>query len=229
METAQDLVLFPRGLNVFVEKAMGILLRSFKRLTSAGMRCLAALLVLGFLSSCSIAPTSLDNRLLRSRAMLDFSGLKSVETISSVKIRAASPVGWERLPTKKTPLYTHEQWRSPSTHTGVGVAYVRMPLPLPADTLAWFAKQEYGKKSDDGKIIGQWTDDAGRVWFEVQNNKYHVRGYVLTRGLDAWIIYSGYRLTTAPDPAEISLALRSAETIVPVSAAPIGQPELARK
>ncbi|MBC8106970.1 MAG: hypothetical protein H7Z14_10305, partial [Anaerolineae bacterium] len=124
--------------------------------------------------------------------------------------------GWERIAPRPSRLYSHEQWRSPSGHTGVGVAYIRMPIPLGAGTLAWFAKQEYGKKSEDGRIIAQWTDNLGRTWFEVENKKYHVRGYVTTRGLDAWIIYSGYRLTSTPDPMELSVALRSLETIAPI-------------
>ena len=122
-------------------------------------------------------------------------------------------------------LYTHEQWRSPSSLTGVGVAYVRLPLPLSSKAIAWFAKQEYGKKAADGRIIAEWTDELGRSWFEAENKKYHVRGYVTTRGLEAWIVYSGYRLTDPPEPAEISLATRSAETFIPIPAnAPATQP-----
>lgn len=191
-------------------------------------RSVVVILGIALLSSCSMAPSTTDSQWIRHRALIDFSGLKSVEPISTVKASLAPPIGWERIPTKPSKLYTHEQWRSPSGHTGVGVAYIRMPIPLGANTLAWFAKQEYGKKSEDGKIIAQWTDALDRTWFEVENKKYHVRGYVTTRGLDAWIIYSGYRLASTPDPMELSVALRSLESIAPVLN-PTTQPTLAQK
>ena len=69
---------------------------------------------------------------------------------------------------------------------------------------------------------------ADRNWFEVENKKYHVRGYVTTHGLDAWIIYSGYRRSSTPDPLELSVALRSVETIAPIMNAPTTQPALRR-
>ena len=188
-----------------------------------------ALLASGVLmmTSCSVAPTAPTHRLLMHRAAIDFTGLKNVIEVPSVKVSWAPPMGWDRLQTKKTALYVNEQWRSPSAHTGVGVAYIKLPIPITADMITWFAKNEYCKKSDDGRIIAQWTDTLGRPWFECENNKYHVRGYAITRGLEAWIVYSGYRTAHAPDPAEISLAMRSSETIVPGGALPTTQPSLA--
>jgi len=182
------------------------------------------------LVSCSVAPTAPTHRLLMHRAMIDFTGLRDIMHIPTVKVSWSPPIGWDRLTTKKTALYTNEQWRSPSSHTGVGVAYIKLPIPITADMITWFAKNEYCKKSDDGRIIAQWTDSLGRPWFECENNKYHVRGYAITRGLEAWIVYSGYRTANAPDPAEISLAMRSAETIVPgVTASPSTQPTVAQR
>jgi hypothetical protein len=134
----------------------------------------------------------------------------------SLKVNGAIPVAWEALPPQKTALYTHSQWRAPSTHTGVGVAHVRMPLPLGADAVLWLAKKEYAKRSDDGKAMAQWTDEFGRKWFEAQNKRYHVRGYALAQGFDAWIVYFGYRLDRPPHPTEISLAARCADTFVPL-------------
>lgn len=185
-----------------------------------GIRSLVWLTALLLGGGCAVTPPPSTGRLLRNRALIDFTGLRSVETIGGVKVSAACPIGWERIDPRRTPLYTHEQWRSPSGQTGVGVAYVHMPLPLSASAVAWFAKQEYGKRGDDGRILAEWTDSLGRAWFEVQNRKYHVRGYVISRGFEAWIIYTGYRVATTPDPTELSLALRSMETIVPASSAP---------
>ena len=61
----------------------------------------------------------------------------------------------------------------------------------------------------------EWIDDVGRSWFEAENNKYHVQGYVLTRGFNAWIVYFGYKTGYPPDLAELSIAARAAETFVP--------------
>lgn len=200
------------------------LLTFVARLARFSFRCVAITLSVALLSSCSMTASTTETQWVRHRSLIDFSGLKSLESIPTIRASIAPPIGWERIPPRPSKLYTHEQWRSPSGHTGVGVAYIRMPIPLGANTLAWFAKQEYGKKSEDGKIIAQWTDNLGRTWFEVENKKYHVRGYVTTRGLDAWIIYSGYRLASTPDPMELSVALRSVETIAPMMSAPTTQP-----
>ena len=174
-------------------------------------------LALASISGCTFAPPVQTNRLITQRALIDFTGLKQVQQYANVKVTAAPPVGWDRLALRKHFLYEHEQWRSPSSLTGVGVAYIRTPLPLPADAITWFAKKEYGKKAEDGKILAEWTDATGRAWFEAENKKYHVRGYVATRGNEAWIVYCGYRLEKSPDPSEISLAMRSAETFVPIT------------
>jgi hypothetical protein len=191
----------------------------------------AGTLILGTatITSCTVVPPAPTNRLLTHRALIDFTGLAGVQSVPSLKLTAAAPQGWQRLPAKKTALYTHEQWRSPSTTTGVGAVYVHLPLPLSAKTIAWFAKQEYGKRAADGKLLSEWTDDLGRTWFEAQNKKYRIRGYVTTRGMEAWIVYTGYRLTTTPDAAEISLAMRSAETFVPLTSAPPTTQPVAQK
>lgn len=156
-------------------------------------------------------------RLIEHQALVDFSGLKSVETHDELKVTAAPPRQWTVMPAQKTALYQHQQWKSPSGRTGVGVAYVRLPLPVGEKAVLWLAKQEYTKKADDGRLINEWVDELGRHWFEAENNKYHLRGYALCKGFSAWIVYFGHKITFPPDPAEISLAARAAETIVPMT------------
>ena len=176
---------------------------------------LLALLAAG--TGCQTTAPVTNRRLIEHQAMIDFSGLKPAEPVDAVKASCSVPRQWEVMPLKKTGLYAHQQWKSPSTHTGVGVVYIRLPFPIGERTLLWFAKREYTSASNDGKVIGQWTDDLGREWFEAQNNKYHVRGYAKTQGNDAWIVYSGWRVTNDPQPAEIALARRSLESIVPAN------------
>ena len=173
---------------------------------------LAALFMLG----CAPVQTVSVSRILRQQALLDLSGLKPVKDVEIVKSRIAPPETWSQLVPKKTSLYTDMQWRSPSYMSAVGVLYIRMPLPFSAKMLTWFAKREYTKKKDEGKLIGEWTDEVGRPWFEAENNKYHVRGYVYTHGLDAWIVYAGYKMEAPPNAPEMTLAVRSMQTIVPV-------------
>lgn len=180
-------------------------------------RRLAACGVMAFLVVVSVGcqqpqPVS-RQKLIDHVALIDFTGLKPVETVDSVKVRAAVPRQWEPLDLQKSALYTHQQWKSPSTRTGVGVAHVKMPLPLSTRMLMWLAKREY--KSNDGRIISEWTDDLGRPWFEAENAKYRVRGYVIVSGFQAWVIYFGHKSKEPPDPAELSLAARAATSVVP--------------
>jgi hypothetical protein len=161
-------------------------------------------------------PTVSTRKLVHYQAMLDLAGLSEIQTNDLVRVKLATPASWEQLPTYKSGLYTHEQWRSPTHRNGVGVVYIRMPFPFSASTLSWLAQREYTKRADDGKVLAKWTDGIGRPWFEVENVKFHLRGYVVTDGLDAWIIYAGYRVLETPEPEEIAIASRSLETIVPI-------------
>jgi hypothetical protein len=165
--------------------------------------------------SCQQTPAVSHRRLIEHQAMIDFSGLKPVEAIQSVKVHAGVPRQWEAMALQSNPLYTHQQWRAPSTKTGIGVAHVRLPIPMSVGMLKWFARQQYTQKANDGRIIDEWTDALGRPWFEAENAKYRVRGYIVVRGFEAWVIYFGHKSKLPPDPAELSLAARAVDTIVP--------------
>ncbi len=166
-------------------------------------------------AGCHQTPAVSHQRLIEHQAMIDFSGLKPVESIPGVQAAASPPRQWEQRPFQTGPFFSHQQWRSPSTKTGVGVAHVKLPLPVSIGLLKWIAKREYTKKSNDGRIIAEWTDELGRPWFEAENDKYHVRGYIVAKGFEAWVVYFGYKSKLPPEPAEIALASRSADTIVP--------------
>jgi len=187
------------------------------------IRTIAALLApttIVALSGCQVLPAVAPRHLIHPPQFLDLTGLLPQQDIDAIKVNWAVPRGWEALPLKKGPMYTHQQYRSKTGVTGVGVAHIHMPIPVSASAIAWFAKNEYLKRAkdqQDGKLIGRWTDRQGREWFEAENSKYHARGYVLTRGLEAWIVYSGYRVAHSPDPEEIAVSQRSAATISPKS------------
>ena len=168
-------------------------------------------------AGCQTAQPVSVNRLLNYQAMIDFSGLKSADQYDSVKAQVAPPQSWKELVPKRGTMFTDMQWRSPSGKTAMGVAHVRMPLPFSPRTLLWFAKGQYAKQSDDGRLLGQWVDELGRSWFEAENKKYHVRGFIITKGFEAWIIYTGYKMTEPTDMSELALGARSMETIVPMA------------
>ena len=174
-----------------------------------------ALVALFLAGGCQTGKNVSSRQLIEHQALIDFSGLDSVKPVPGINASIAAPRRWELLPSKPNPLYTHQQWRSPSTHTGVGVLNAHLPLPLSTKTVVWLAKQEYSKQGNGGKLLAEWTDELGREWFEAENEKYHVRGYVVVKGFNAWVVYFGYRAQYAPNLAEISTAARSAETAVP--------------
>jgi hypothetical protein len=177
-------------------------------------------LTAGVFVGCQVAPTVSVKQLVEHRELADLSGLKPAQSLEDLCVSWAIPGQWGLLPVPKSQLFTHQQWRSPTLATAVGVAHVKMPLALPASAVIWLAKNEYLKRAKDdktGKIIGQWTDTLGRQWFEAENSKYHVRGYVMSRGSDAWIVYSGWRVNLVRQPQEITMAERSAESVVPMN------------
>jgi hypothetical protein len=178
-------------------------------------RLFFGLLITG-LAGCQTGQQVSGRQLIEHQALIDFSGLGTVEKIDRLQISVAAPRNWETITAGSNALYRHEQWRSPSTHTGVGVVYVHLPLPLSAKTVVWLAKQEYSKQNEDGRVIAEWTDALGRSWFEAENRKYRVRGYVVTQGFSAWVVYFGYRVRYTPNLAEIGLASRATETVAPM-------------
>ena len=176
----------------------------------------ASLVILAWAAGCQTGAQVSSRRLIEHQAMIDFSGLKPAAAVEGVQVTLGTPSRWTELPSKSTALYTHQQWKSPSGHTGVGIVFCHLPLPLSPKMVVWFAKHEYAKQEQDGKVIDEWTDELGRSWFEAENNKYHVRGYVVARGFTAWIVYFGYRTQYPPNVAEIGLAARSAESAAPL-------------
>jgi len=187
------------------------------RCTSAVfVQAVGLLALLTVAGGCQSGKNVSSRQLIEHQALIDFSGLDSLKPIPAIQAAIAAPRRWEVLPSNPNALYAHQQWRSPSTHTGVGVVNAHLPLPLSTKTVVWFAKQEYSKQNSGGKVISEWTDELGREWFEAENEKYHVRGYVVVKGFTAWVVYFGYRTKFAPNLAEISTAARSAETAVPL-------------
>jgi hypothetical protein len=197
---------------------MGLRVSAACRPTNVGTGL--SLVLLSVLAGCQAAPSVSVNRLIAHQAIIDFSGLKPPQTLESLNVAASIPKHWEALPFQRRLIYVHQQWRSPSHNTGVGIAYIHMPLPVSAKTILWFAKTQYTNQDrtdgkPKGKLLGQWTDSIGREWFEAEDNKYHVKGYAITNGFDAWIIYSGYRWRNELNLPEIAAAQRSMDSILP--------------
>jgi hypothetical protein len=188
---------------------------SFSRVMAA-LPAAGLLILFSYVGGCQSATQVSGRRLIEHQAFIDFSGLRKDEVVASVRTTIAAPRQWEDMPLQANPLFIHQQWRSPSTHTGVGIVLAHLPLPLSAKTVVWFAKQQYARDQKDGKVLDEWVDPLGRSWFEAENEKYHLRGYVVVKGFEAWVVYFGYRTHFPPDVAEISLAARSAETAVPM-------------
>jgi hypothetical protein len=173
------------------------------------------------LVGCQASQPNLTNRLAAHVALVDQSGLLPDTVLDNLKVEVAIPHNWTAAKPDDTPLYQHQQWKSPNKMTGVGVVYVHLPIPISPKTLVWLAKAQYNKThtpdgKSDPKVLSEWTDSLGREWFEGENDKYHVTGYVVTNGLDAWAIYSGYRLTSPKYLRDINMAYRCMDSIVPL-------------
>jgi hypothetical protein len=186
----------------------------------AGCRVVAVISLL-LMVGCQASQANLSGRLAAHVAMVDQSGLLPDMPIDNLKVEMAIPHRWTASEPTSTPLYQHQQWRSPNKMTGVGVVYVQLPIPLSPKTLVWLARAQYRKthKVDgktDPKVLGEWTDSLGREWFEGENDRYHVLGYIVTSGADAWAIYSGYRLNYPVNRHDLGMAYRCMDSIVPL-------------
>jgi hypothetical protein len=165
---------------------------------------------------CQSAPVN-GRTWVQHQSEVNYQGLGSTEPIASVAMLGATPREWEPLPLDSNPLYAHQQWRSPSHRTGVGVAHLYLPLPLGAAAVVWVVVQRYATAHPDGRLLGQWTDCLGRYWFDATNSKFHICGYALAEGTDAWIVYFGYKRTGGMPTGELNAAARSIETMIPLS------------
>jgi len=185
------------------------------------------MLLLAVATGCQTGQQVSSHRLIEHQALIDFSGLAAPRVAEEVRVQVAVPQTWIVHDIEKKSLYTHQQWKSPSAKTAVGVIYSRLPIPISANTILWMATKQYTARGDDGRELGRWDDEVGRKWFEAETSKYHARGYVIVNGLDAWIVYSGFKTNVPPEPGEISLAARCMESFVPIAKgekAPATQP-----
>jgi hypothetical protein len=176
------------------------------------------MLVLPGSAGCQLLPPPPSKQLIRPQEFLDLTGLISPRTMDELGVIWAVPRGWDASPIRRNALYTHQQFRSPGRTIGVGVASIRLPFPFSASFVAWLAKNEYLKRAaghGPAELLARWADDSGREWFEARDTQYHARGYIRVSGLKAWIVYSGHRLVTPPDPVELGIAGRSASSVVP--------------
>lgn len=181
------------------------------------MRLACLVILAAAAAGCQVGPPTVSNRALIAHLPgIDFAGLNSMTTIESVKVSCSLPSDWIEQATERNALYTVQQWKSPTGYTGSGVVYAHLPFAINARALLWFAKLEYGKETTArGKALGEWTDALGRPWFEAEDEKYHVRGYAVTSGRDAWIVFYGYKVKRPLSPTELSLAARSVDTVIP--------------
>lgn len=173
------------------------------------------MLAAGLLVACQTTPPKAARQLIDHQSMIDFSGLEPMAANADLKCSLSLPQHWKALPLKEGSIYKHQQWQSPSGTTMVGIVFARSPLPLPAKTIVWLARDEYAKKKPGGKILGEWTDKYGREWFEAQTDNHHARGYVMVDGRDVWIVYSASRRNRPLVPGELSQAARCLESVRP--------------
>jgi len=161
----------------------------------------------------SISSADLKNH----QSHLNKTGLTPLHVNPMLQVTCAPPEQWEPLLPKNNLIYSHQQWRSPDREVGMGVAYMHTPVPFSAQTIIWFAKARYSEThKSQGRLLEQWTDSLGRCWFEAENEKYHITGYAMTRGLDAWVVYSGFRLAGNVPQTEIALAAKGADSVAPI-------------
>jgi hypothetical protein len=187
-----------------------------------------AILWVGLLAGCQPSAAEMGHQLTVRMSMIDFSGLApAVPLGGGLDVSAAIPRAWQLAPGQERAMFAHQQWRNAARDIGVGVVHVHMPLPMSAKTLVWLAKSRYAaaaKSSDGGKpkvpggegqLLNEWTDAVGREWVEAENDRVHVKGYAVTCGFDAWIVYVGVRRPGVPNPVDLQLAERSMESVVP--------------
>src|SRR4051812_25583392 len=106
---------------------MGLGSRLVKRAQTSAITGLT-LLIAGLSTGCQLGQPPNAKRVA-----VDRIDLLPVCTDDSLRVSWSLPYDWKTLPNQKhNPLYTHVQYRSPSLSTGLGVAYIHMPIPLSA-------------------------------------------------------------------------------------------------
>ncbi len=188
------------------------------RCIRARRRCaVAALAILPLLLTACQQSNVTGSELLNRQQQSNGSGLAPMTRFAAVHASLAPPQDWTQLPATHGLFYVHQQWRSPDGGTGIGVAYIQLPLPVSPQILLFVAKSQYAKSHSavSGNIDTQWTDALGRLWFEGGDADLRVRGYVMTRGLEAWIVYSRHHLKGSASEHDIAMADRTADAVVP--------------
>jgi hypothetical protein len=168
------------------------------------------------LTACAQSNVS-TSQLLKHQMQSNLAALNPTVTIDELRASVAAPRNWTEAPINRGLLYVHQQWRSPDHQTGFGVAYIHLPFPISPQILLFLAGSQYSKSryNNGGHMDDQWTDSLGRLWFEATDAKYAVRGYAMTRGGEAWIVYSGHVITPTVKDSDVTMANLAADTVVP--------------
>src|SRR5579872_6694408 len=104
--------------------------------SSAGMKIILRLLAgmaVATLSACQLQSVS-TVQLEMHQALVNHTGLSPVEFHKALRIACSPPREWDPLPLDSNVIYSHQQWRSPDRHVGMGVAYMHTPMPVSPQT-----------------------------------------------------------------------------------------------
>src|SRR5689334_23163679 len=102
---------------------MTFILRIFPRVLVAS----CAAVILAGVVGCQSGVAVETHRLIEHQALIDFSGLRAPEVAADVRMQASVPASWSLHGIEKRTLFNHQQWKSPTARTAVGVIYARLP------------------------------------------------------------------------------------------------------
>jgi hypothetical protein len=127
----------------------------------------------------------------------------------------ALPASWGEEPEKHGDTHTDAEWQSPTHHTVFGAVYIDAPPMVPGKSIEKDVKKNYVKRQPDGHITSEWTDSAGRNWFQVDASGTHTKAFVIAHGHRAWFVYYRYD-NSGPSPRhEVDVADHAINEVQP--------------
>jgi hypothetical protein len=136
--------------------------------------------------------------------------------LESVNAECWPPVGWQLTPMKSGLTYVHELWVSPTGDTAYGVIGIRLPFPFGPKLVLWRFMEEMKQSEGEGKLLSR-RESGGKLIFEAEGGRYHLRGIVVAKGFSAWVVYAGALRGRPENAAELSLAYLARDlTVFPI-------------
>jgi hypothetical protein len=149
------------------------------------------------------------------RPPADRAGISQPQYLDDLRAYVNVPDGWHARALEQDPASPHSfhrVWVSPTTRTAYGVIHFSLPLPVGHElALIGFLQQMKRNEGQAELMEKRWDPNLSGLRFVAGGGEHTIRGNLLVRGFEGWVIYAGTVRDFPIIQEELALAERARE------------------